>query len=142
MSIANTAIDEHHIGHNVRQTTISTYLRVAVLISCHDIGLMTIETYLNVAEQQWSMTAQGVMVTLPGNFFGVYIMNLTSKPVIQPKVMNVASASKTPKCAIYARDNEPWAMGSGSQSSKQHNSNNTVNTVHCEPTQASRGTRG
>lgn len=64
-----TSTKEHCLGRVARHVTIPAYLQPAVLVNCPDSELMTIETYLNVAESQCFMTAQDLMDTLPAKPF-------------------------------------------------------------------------
>lgn len=52
MSITDTSMDEHHLCRLACQTTLSAYSPTAVLASCHDAGLMKIDTHQNVPEHR------------------------------------------------------------------------------------------
>lgn len=76
---------------------------MAVLVRWQCAGFMKIETNCNVLERQCSMTAQGLMDSLPGKPFYVCIESFRAKLVNRPKFMIVAPSSNS-RHASYTRN--------------------------------------
>lgn len=89
-----------------RQIKAPTYARVAVLASCQRDGLMRIQMYLRVAERQYSMPVHGLVETLHGKLFYVYIAKFMARPLNIAKFMKVFSARNALACIIHPKDNE------------------------------------
>lgn len=73
-----------------------------VLASCQGSHPITIESRLNVVERWCPMTARGLMNSLPGKQFYVYISNFTDKPANHPK--DIRFRVKRPQHASYTQE--------------------------------------
>lgn len=78
-----------NLCHVVHQDTILVYMQAAVLVACRDAGLLKIENHGNHLERRCSKTARGVLGTLPGKPYYVFMSNVKAKPVNLPIFMIV-----------------------------------------------------
>lgn len=102
---------------------------MALLVGSQGTGLMTVETHCNVAEHRCSMTAQGLMHTLPAKPFNVYIIAITAKWVTYQKFVKVVNASSAPACLVHASSEEPYMSKNEGQISTQRDRGNTHPTI-------------
>lgn len=81
-----------------------------VFVSCHGAGLITNETYGNVSERQYSMTAWSLTDVLPEKLLHDHISNLTARPVSFWNLMIVAYVSSALTCVTHAKGDESYML--------------------------------
>lgn len=128
--------DEFNLCCLGRQVQLPAHAKPAVLLRCQGAGIMTIETHGHVVEHWYSMNARGLMDSLRGMPFFIYIANIKDKQVNLPKVRMVPYASSAPACITHANDVDLLMLANKglnlTQSNKQ-NPNPTVLAVQYRP---------